>query len=73
MLTNYILDRQNGSPWDLDDIYALQGKISYYRSIEKTNIDSIISHYNSKFGISIIDAIKTDIKNYQYRNSALMG
>ena len=64
MLTNYILDRQNGNPWDLDDIYALQGKISYYRSIEKTNIDNIISHYNSKFGISIIDAIKTDIKNY---------
>lgn len=65
MLTNYILDRQNNNPWDIDDVYALQGKISYYRSIEKSKIDRIIAQYNRKFNISVIDAIKTDIKNYR--------
>lgn len=65
MLTNYILDRANGNPWDLDDIYALQGKIAYFRSIEAAKIERLIQQYNKKFNTDVLSTIKQDIKSYK--------
>lgn len=61
MLTNYMLDRQAGNVWMLEDIYHLQGEISYCRSIEPETIDHIIAQYSRKYG-DIKAAIKADIK-----------
>lgn len=64
MLNSYILDRQRGDGWELDEIYALQGKISYFRSVEQSTIDYIINKMNVKYGVDVIADIKADIKNY---------
>ena len=64
-LNNYTLDRQSDTPWDLDEIYALQGRISYYKSIEPEYIDFVINRHNKKHRVDVLNDIKTDIKNYK--------
>lgn len=63
MLTNYVLDRKSKTRhWDLEEIQQLQGKLSYYRQIEKDYFDSVVNRLNWKFRINIDAAIKEDIK-----------
>lgn len=62
MLTNYMLDRNSGQRWNVEDVYCLQGEISYCRSIEPKTIDYIIAEYSKKYG-DIKAAIKADIKS----------
>ena len=60
-LTNYMLDRKNGTPWDLSDIQVLNGQISHYKSIEKENIEIILDRLSLKFG-DIRTALRSDLK-----------
>lgn len=60
MLTNYMMDRANGHPWEVGDIQELAGKMSYYRSVEQKSIDEIVDRYSVKFG-DIRQAIKADL------------
>lgn len=61
MLFTYINDRRSGSPWELSDVQALAGKISYYRMVEPEAIGKIIEAYNKKFDTDIMDCIKHDV------------
>lgn len=61
MLHHYINARGSESPWDLSDVQALAGKISYFRMVEPTSVDHIIESYNQKFNINIMAAIKQDV------------
>ena len=61
MLTNYILDRQNGNPWPLEDIRVLDGYRSYYRMVEKDTIDGIVQSIGEKFNADIVLCIRTDL------------
>lgn len=61
MLHHYISDRQSGSGWELSDIQALAGKISYFRMVEPNAVDHIIDSYNQKFNVNIMASIKQDI------------
>ena len=60
-LTNYMLDRQNGNPWELTDVQVLNGELAYCRSIEKDNIENLMKKLSSKYG-NIEAAIKADLK-----------
>lgn len=63
MLTNYIEDKKSKSrTWDLEDIQQLQGKLNYYRQIEKEYFDAVVGRLGRKFNIDIIAAMKEDIK-----------
>lgn len=63
MLTNYILDRKSKRRhWDLEEVQQLQGKLSYFRQIEKGYFDSVVKHLGEKFRVNIDAAIKEDIK-----------
>ena len=61
MICNYMLDRQNGKPWDLHDIQVLNGITNYYRMIEKDYIDSAIEALNKKFHTNFMQSIKADL------------
>lgn len=61
MLTSYVLDRQNGKPWDFSDIKALDGYRNYYKMVEGEVIDRIIAHIGQKFGVNIPRMIREDL------------
>lgn len=63
MLSNYVLDRQNGNPWALEDIQVLDGYRNYYRMVEGETIDRIVEHIGEKYGVNIIRLLKEDLRN----------
>lgn len=63
MLTNYITDKKSKTRrWDLQEIQQLQGKLNYFRQIEKEYFDSVLERLGQKFNIDIEKSIKEDIK-----------
>lgn len=63
MLSNYVLDRQNGTPWETDRIQSLEGMRSYFHMVEGETIDKIVEHVGKKYGVDIIKCIKQDLKS----------
>ena len=61
MLNNFIVSVEKGVPWEVEDIYQLQGNIAYFRMIEKDNIDKIIKSYNEKYSVDVEELIKTQL------------
>ena len=61
MLCNYVRARSSGSPWELSDVQALAGKISYFRMVEPDSVNHIIEAYSEKFGVNIMAAISSDL------------
>ena len=62
MLSNYVLDRQNGAPWPLEDIQVLEGLRNYYRMVEGETIDRIVAHVGEKYQVDIVKSIKEDLR-----------
>lgn len=62
MLSNYVLDRQNGNPWALEDIQVLEGLRNYYRMVEGETIDRIVAHVGDKYRVDIVKLIKEDLR-----------
>lgn len=62
MLSSYVLDRQNGNPWALEDIQVLDGYRNYYRMVEGETIDRIVAHIGSKYNVDIVRLIKADLR-----------
>ena len=62
MLSNYVLDRQNGMPWSLEDVQILEGHRNYYRMVEGETIDKIVSHIGAKYGVNIVKMLKEDLR-----------
>lgn len=61
MISNYILDRQNGVEWELHDIQTLNGYVNYYRMVEKEYVDEVIKFNNEKYQIDVERAIREDL------------
>lgn len=61
MLYNYITDGRNGRPWSQENIRSLEGLRSYYRMVEKDNIDAIIDHINEKLHTDVVASIRNDL------------
>ena len=63
IINNYIWSKANGETWGLDDLYHLQGEISYCKSVEGRDINKqILEPYSKKLGRDIERAIIDDIK-----------
>lgn len=62
MLSSYVLDRQNGNPWSLEDIQILDGYRNYYRMVEGETIDRIVAHVGAKYNVDIVKFIKEDLR-----------
>lgn len=68
MITSYIQDRihSNSVVWSLSDLQTLAGYHSYYRMVERDEIDKIMFRLSNKFGIDILSQLKSDLKTAQY-------
>lgn len=62
MLTSYVKDRMNGTPWDKNEIQILEGYRNYYRMVEKNTIDAMVKHLGNKLNVDIVALIKADLK-----------
>ena len=63
MLASYVMDKQNGIQWELNDVQVLEGYRNYYRMIEGTAIDKIVHHVGNKFHVNIVKMIKSDLRS----------
>lgn len=63
MLSSYILDRLNGTPWVLEDIQVLDGYRNYYRMVEGETIDRIVAHVGAKYQVDVVKLLKEDLRN----------
>ena len=61
MISNYILDRQNGITWELHDIQVLRGYINYYHMVEPEYVDEVIRYNNEKYHTNVMRAIHDDL------------
>ena len=57
-----MLDKKNGEPWAVEDVQILEGYRNYYRMIEGDRIDKIVEHIGDKYGVNIVQLIKSDLK-----------
>ncbi|MGF6375050.1 retron-type reverse transcriptase [Clostridiales Family XIII bacterium PM5-7] len=58
MITNFMMDVQNGNFWDVKDIQVMMGNISYLKSVEPKSCEQIIEKYNKKFNANVLDTMK---------------
>lgn len=61
MLCNYILDRQNGKPWELHDVQVLSGLMNYYRMVERDFVDRAVKFNNEKFQTDVLASLHEDL------------
>ena len=63
MLTNYVLDRQNGVLWDKHDVQIMEGYRNYYTMVEgREPIEAIVNHVGSKYNVNVVKMIKEDLR-----------
>ena len=60
---NFIMDHLNDKPWDRLSVQQFQGRLEYYRFIQKDRMDSIIEKYNTKYNVDLIPMIRMVLKN----------
>lgn len=60
-LANFYFDKENGKPYDADDIRSILGLHSYYRMVEPTTIDHIVEAFNEKHNVDIIGMMRAEI------------
>ncbi len=63
MLASYVMDKQNGKPWDVSDVQIMEGYRNYYRMVEGTSIDKLVEHIGNKFNVNIVELIRSDLKS----------
>jgi hypothetical protein len=62
MLTSFILDTQNGNPWDINDIQVMEGYRNYYRMVEGETIDKLVNDIGAKYHVDVVRMIKDSLK-----------
>ena len=63
MLASYVMDKQNGKPWDVSDVQIMEGYRNYYRMVEGNSIDKLVEHIGNKFNVNIVELIRSDLKS----------
>lgn len=61
-LASFIMDYQNGHPWEIDEVRTLDGNRNYYRQIECDVIDRITEHVGKKFSCDPVALIKMALR-----------
>lgn len=64
MLNNYLMDRTNGTPWELGEIQHLHGEMEYCAHNDES-ARYIIKNYSEKYGVDIIKTIRADLKKHK--------
>lgn len=66
MLNNFLQDCSNNLRWELEDVYALQGQMSYLKHIEPNYYQYILDKYETKYNFEYKWAIKAHINHYPF-------
>ena len=61
MLYGYVTSARNENRWAREEIQHLQGLYSYYHMVEPEVFDRIITFFNSKYNVNVLNMIKTDL------------
>lgn len=62
MCSSFIMDELHGRRWAVEDLAHFKGLISYYKMVEEEKINSIIGHYNTKYGVDMMKMLKRAMK-----------
>lgn len=62
MVFQFMTDDAKGTAWGLEDVQHFLGLISYYRMVEKENIDAILETYSAKFNKDVEATAKALLK-----------
>lgn len=62
---NYVMDKQNNHSWQLDDLYSLQGEMSFIKMVEPQYIEEMIQKFAERYSIDVRNSLVEDIKNYR--------
>ena len=62
MVFQFMTDDAKGVAWGLEDVQHFLGLISYYRMVEKENIDAILATYSAKFNKDVEATAKALLK-----------
>lgn len=58
----YCRDRKAGKKWSYEDLQKLRGNISWYKSVEKDTVESILRKYGDKYGMDVVGCISEDLR-----------
>ena len=64
IINNYMKDREIDLIWSLEDLYWLQGQLSWLQNVEPTYFTGFRKYLSDKYNTDIKDLIILDIKNY---------
>ena len=62
MVFQFMTDDAKGVAWGLEDVQHFLGLISYYRMVERENIDAILATYSAKFNKDVEATAKALLK-----------
>ena len=64
LVHNYCIDAINGIMWELDELYYIQGQLSWLQNVEPNYFKGFRKYLSDKYNTDIKDLIILDIKNY---------
>ena len=63
MIFQFMSDDAKGVAWELDDVQHFLGLASYYRMVEKDEIDKILAVYSAKFNKDVLETAKALLRS----------
>lgn len=64
IINNYMKDKEQNILWSLEDLYWLQGQLSWLQNVEPTYFTGFRTYINNKYNNDIVNNIIEDIKSY---------
>ena len=64
IINNYMKDKEQDILWSLEDLYWLQGQLSWLQNVEPTYFKGFRTYINNKYNKDIVNSIIVDIKSY---------
>ena len=64
IINNYAQDRKHNNLWSIEDLYWLQGQLSWLQNVEPDYYKGFCSYLTTKYDMNIPSAIKEDIKKH---------
>lgn len=64
IINNYMKDKEQDILWSLEDLYWLQGQLSWLQNVEPTYFKGFRIYINNKYNRDIVNSIIVDIKSY---------
>ena len=63
MLNNFLKDASNGIRWPLEDVYTLQGQLSYWQHTDPEYFGYVVNKYETKYNLNYKQTMKRIINN----------